>query len=74
MRQIEEEIVRRTSVDAFEGTDFYDLNDLLTDEHRMIRDAVREFVKSHPEFRIDGSFDNKLLISVAPEGFLSRIS
>jgi glutaryl-CoA dehydrogenase len=45
MRQIEEEIVRRTSVDAFEGTDFYDLNDLLTDEHRMIRDAVREFVK-----------------------------
>ena len=45
MRQIEDEIVRRTSVDAFEGADFYDLNELLTDEHRMIQDSVREFVK-----------------------------
>jgi len=45
MHQIDEEIVRRKSVDAFEGTDFYDLNDLLTDEQRMIRDSVREFVK-----------------------------
>ena len=45
MRQMEGEIIKRTSVDAFEGTDFYDLNDLLTDEQRMIRDAVREFVK-----------------------------
>lgn len=36
--------------------------------------AVREFVKSHPEFRIDTSVDNKLLISVAPEGYLYRIT
>lgn len=35
--------------------------------------AVREFLKTHPEFEIDKSIDNKLLISVAPEGFLKRI-
>lgn len=36
--------------------------------------AVFEFLKSHPEFEIDKSIDNKLLISVAPDGFLRRIS
>ena len=36
--------------------------------------AVREYVKSHSEFEIDKSIDNKLLISVAPDGYLLRIS
>jgi cephalosporin hydroxylase len=36
--------------------------------------AVREFVKSYPEFRIDESVDDKLLISVAPEGYLYRVT
>lgn len=36
--------------------------------------AVWEFLKTHPEFEIDKSIDNKLLISVAPDGFLKRIS
>ena len=36
--------------------------------------AVREFLKSHPEFEIDKSIDHKLLISVAPDGFLRRKS
>jgi cephalosporin hydroxylase len=36
--------------------------------------AVREFVKSYPEFRIDESVDYKLLISVAPEGYLYRVT
>jgi cephalosporin hydroxylase len=35
--------------------------------------AVFEFLKSHPEFVIDTDIDNKLLISVAPQGYLKRI-
>ncbi len=35
--------------------------------------AVKEFLKNHPEFVVDKSIDNKLLISVAPEGYLKRI-
>jgi cephalosporin hydroxylase len=34
--------------------------------------AVWEFLKTHPEFQIDKSIDNKILISVAPQGFLRR--
>jgi len=45
MHQLQEELVRKTSADQFEGTDFYNLDDLLSEEHRMIRDSVREFVK-----------------------------
>ena len=36
--------------------------------------AVREYLKSHSEFEIDKSIDNILLISVAPDGYLLRIS
>ena len=36
--------------------------------------AVREYLKSNSEFEIDNSIDNKLLISVAPDGYLLRIS
>lgn len=36
--------------------------------------AVWEFLKENPNFEIDHSIDNKLLISVAPEGYLKRIS
>ena len=35
--------------------------------------AVWEFLKTHDEFEIDKSIHNKLLISVAPDGFLKRI-
>jgi cephalosporin hydroxylase len=35
--------------------------------------AVHEFLKSHPEFEIDKDIDNKLLISVAPDGYLKRV-
>ncbi|MBI4807409.1 MAG: cephalosporin hydroxylase family protein [Nitrosomonadales bacterium] len=35
--------------------------------------AVWEYLKTHPEFEIDKSIDHKLLISVAPEGYLKRI-
>ncbi|MFM2008469.1 MAG: hypothetical protein RIR02_419 [Pseudomonadota bacterium] len=34
--------------------------------------AVWEYLKIHPEFQIDKSIDHKLLISVAPDGYLMR--
>lgn len=36
--------------------------------------AVHEWLKTHPEFEIDKDIDNKLLISVAPDGYLKRVS
>ena len=35
--------------------------------------AVWAYLKEHPEFEIDTAFDNKLLISVAPQGYLRRV-
>lgn len=35
--------------------------------------AVWEFLKSHSEYEVDSALENKLLISVAPEGYLKRI-
>lgn len=35
--------------------------------------AVHQWLKSHPEFEIDKDIDNKLLISVAPDGYLKRV-
>lgn len=36
--------------------------------------AVWEYLKAHPEFEIDKSIENKLLITVAPDGYLKRVS
>lgn len=36
--------------------------------------AVWEYVKTHPEFNIDNTIADKLLITVAPDGYLKRIS
>lgn len=36
--------------------------------------AVWEYLKDHPEFQIDKNIENKLLITVAPDGFLRRVS
>jgi cephalosporin hydroxylase len=35
--------------------------------------AVWEFLKDHPEFEIDTTIQHKLLITVAPDGYLRRI-
>lgn len=35
--------------------------------------AVWEFLRTHDEFEIDKIIDNKLLISVAPDGYLKRV-
>jgi cephalosporin hydroxylase len=36
--------------------------------------AVHEFLKTNKQFEIDKQIDNKLLISVAPDGYLKRIA
>ncbi|MGA7951629.1 MAG: cephalosporin hydroxylase family protein [Thiobacillaceae bacterium] len=35
--------------------------------------AVREYLKTHPEFEINRSIQDKLLITVAPDGYLKRV-
>ena len=35
--------------------------------------AVWQYLKSHPEFAIDKGIDHKLMVSVAPDGFLRRV-
>jgi len=35
--------------------------------------AVFEYLKAHPEFVIDKSIDHKLMLTVAPDGFLKRL-
>lgn len=39
------ELQRRTAADTFESPDFLLLDDLLTEEHKLIRYSIREFVK-----------------------------
>jgi cephalosporin hydroxylase len=35
--------------------------------------AVWEWLRTHPEFEIDKSIHQKLLITVAPDGYLRRV-
>lgn len=41
----ENKATKRASNDVFESPDFYVLDDLLTDEHKLIRGSIRDFVK-----------------------------
>ena len=36
--------------------------------------AVREYLKNQPEYENEKNIDNKLMISVAPEGYLKKVS
>lgn len=38
-------IKKKSNPDLFEAPDFYNIDDLLTDEHKLIRASVRDFVK-----------------------------
>ena len=38
-------VKKSTKQDVFESPDFYRIDDLLNEEHRMIRRAIRDFVK-----------------------------
>ena len=39
------ETLHKMKPDLFQAPDYYNLDELLTDEHKMVRDATREFVK-----------------------------
>lgn len=45
MTASEQTFRRSGKKDEFESPDFYEIDDLLTEEHKMIRSAVRDFVK-----------------------------
>ncbi len=45
---------KRNFVDEFESPDFYALDDLLTEEHKLIRSSVRDFVKKEITPFIEG--------------------
>jgi len=53
--------------------DDYDWNNRNWTVGNNPKTAVHEFLKSNNNFEIDKSIDNKLLISVAPDGYLKRI-
>lgn len=70
-----------TSVDSY-CVVFDTVIEDLSDEHYPDRPwkkgnnpktAVWEWMKSHPEFEIDAAIQHKLLITVAPDGFLKRL-
>jgi cephalosporin hydroxylase len=41
---------------------------------RSPKTAVWEYLSTHPEFEIDKRMDHKLLITVAPDGYLKRVA
>jgi cephalosporin hydroxylase len=58
-------VVEDMPVDAFDDRPWAPGNNPKT--------AVFEYLKSHPEFEIDTGMDHKLLLSVAPSGYLKRV-
>ena len=40
-----EKVHKSAKTDLFESPDFYALDDVLTDEHKLIRSSIRDFVK-----------------------------
>lgn len=45
---------KRNFVDDFESPDFYQIDDLLTEEHKLIRSSIRDFVKKEITPYIEG--------------------
>lgn len=45
---------KRNFVDEFESPDFYSIDDLLTEEHKLIRSSVRDFVKKEITPYVEG--------------------
>ncbi len=61
--------------DAFQGWDFYDTDELFTDEERMIRDSVREMVSREiipiiAEAAREGYFPRQVIKPIAEMGLL----
>ena len=61
------------SVDLFQSPDYYNLDDLLTEEHKLVREATREWVKREVSPIIEDAaqeakFPNQLLSGLAEIG------
>ena len=59
--------------DLFEAPDYYKVDDLLTDEHKLIRDSVRDWVKKSvspiiEEYAQKAKFPDHLLKELAEIG------
>lgn len=59
--------------DRFQGVDYYNIDDLLTDEHKLIRNTVREFVKKElspiiEEYAQRAEFPKQLVKGLAEVG------
>jgi len=70
---------RRCAPPSSRGTAIEDLSagsfpDRPWDNGNNPKTAVHECLKTHPGFEIDKDNDNMLLISVAPNGYLKRVS
>ncbi|MEL7001118.1 MAG: acyl-CoA dehydrogenase family protein [Bacteroidota bacterium] len=50
----QESIAKKTTTYLFESPDFYNLDELLTEEHKLIRSSVRDFVKKEISPYIEG--------------------
>ena len=64
-------IVFDTAIEDLPAGSFHDRP---WDKGNNPKTAVHEWLKIHPEFEIDKDIDNKLLISVAPDGYLKRVN
>ena len=63
-------VVFDTVIEDLEGVEF---SDRPWGRGNNPKTAVNEFLSSNANFVVDGDIDNKLLISVAPGGYLKRI-
>lgn len=59
---------KRSFTDDFESPDFYQLDDLLTDEHKLIRSSIRDFVKKEITPYIEDWAENNQF----PEAIVSK--
>jgi glutaryl-CoA dehydrogenase len=53
-------IKRAAKQDRFQGHDYYNIDDLLTDEQKMARDAVREFVRQEVSPIIEDCYERAI--------------
>jgi glutaryl-CoA dehydrogenase len=51
---------RSAKQDRFQGHDYYNLDDLLTDEQKLARDAVRDFVRSEVSPIIEDAYERAI--------------
>ncbi len=67
--------MRRKNMAKYSGVDFYEIDSLLTEEERMVRDTAREFVENRiipiiEENYREGSFPMELVKEMGKLGFL----